>query len=192
MTLYGTSDTTAVLESTTDGGTSWSTVPLPSGTGPLLSLTCPTSSTCMGIALTTTSLEAELPWMLSPTRPNVEPVEFIETSDDGASWTASSFPVPSDAPYSLTCSDASTCLAVGSVLGGDSGFYAQAGLVLQTTDGGTTWVSSTIPSDLEDVGQATCPSPTACSRLAKTRRLRWCSPVSTGDRRGPSLSVPRR
>jgi hypothetical protein len=121
MTLYGTATATAALESTTDGGATWSTVALPSGAGPLLSLTCPTSSTCMGIALTTMALTDELPWMVTPSRGNVEPVEFVETTDDGESWTASNFPTSADAPYSLTCLDTTTCLAVGSVISTNAG-----------------------------------------------------------------------
>ncbi|HEY5272814.1 MAG TPA: hypothetical protein VIJ34_06220 [Acidimicrobiales bacterium] len=191
MTLYGTSDATAALESTTDGGATWSTVPLPSDTGPLLSLTCPTSSTCMGIALTTTSLSGELPWTITPSHGNVDPVEFIETVDDGANWTTSSFPGSSDAPYSLTCSDASTCLAVGSVIGANGGLsYAQEGLVLQTTDGGSTWGSATIPSGLEVVGQATCPSPTACFAIGDTASAPVVLSSIDGGSTWTMLSVP--
>src|SRR6202034_3113024 len=64
--------------------------------------------------------------------------------------------------------DATTCLAVGSVIGTVSGSsYAEAGLVLQTIDGGATWAPATIPSDLKVVGQATCPSPTTCFAIGE-------------------------
>ena len=161
MTLYATMGMTAVLESTTDGGMSWSTVTLPSRTGPVIDLTCPTSTTCEGLAWTSPFQSTDAaPWADSANFLEVEPVQLIQTTDDGTTWTTSSFPDSLDA-RSLACSDVSTCVATGAVGSSTSSAapdFATQGLVLTTSDGGSSWTPTTIPSNVALVADPTCPT----------------------------------
>jgi photosystem II stability/assembly factor-like uncharacterized protein len=165
MTLYETSGMTAVVESTTDGGTSWSTVTLPSGTGPVVGLTCPTIATCEGLAWTNPFQSTDAaPWTDYGNYQGIEPTQFIETTDDGATWTTSSYPDALDA-RSLSCSDANTCVATGaiaSVTSSGNPDFATQGLVLTTSDGGASWTPATIPSSVAIVADPTCPTTETC------------------------------
>jgi photosystem II stability/assembly factor-like uncharacterized protein len=101
---------------TTDGGTDWSTEPIPSGISETRALTCPTTasdSTCYTID-------------------GDDPATFGVTTDGGSSWTLVASPSPTGGLTSITCPSASTCLA---------STFAQ---VLSTTDGGSTWVTQTV------------------------------------------------
>jgi photosystem II stability/assembly factor-like uncharacterized protein len=168
MAVYNTHGTSAMLETTTDGGATWNTTSLPIGTGPVISLTCPSTSTCMALTLDHTVIGPydAIPGV-SYNVPIFEPVSFTETTNDGASWSTTSFPNPREEPISITCSSTTSCLAVGSYATGvpvgiPIGAHLDPGLVLSMTNGGSSWAPATVPSDVAEVTEATCPLASVC------------------------------
>jgi hypothetical protein len=168
MAVYNTHDMSAMVEATTNGGATWSTVPLPAGTGAVISLSCPSPSTCMALTLDETDIGPydAIPGV-SYNVPIFESVSFTETTNDGANWSTTHFPDPADMPISISCSSTMSCLAVGrygtsAPVGVPVGSHIDPGLVLVTTNGGSSWAPGTVPSDIGDVTEATCPSAAVC------------------------------
>jgi hypothetical protein len=190
MSLYRTASTTAVVESTTNGGVSWTPISLPSGTGPLISLSCPSMSTCTGLDWTKTVIGPldTLPWQNAYPVAQFEPVSLIATSDDGASWTTTSFPTEADVPYSISCTSVADCLAVG-VIGAGSGFTAHQGLVLQSTDGGQTWTTASLPPNVTQVIQVSCPSTAECFAIGREQLATPTSAVLSSSDGGATWTL---
>jgi RNA polymerase sigma factor (sigma-70 family) len=111
----------AVVSTTTDGGSTWSTV---SPTLPTLleELACTSTSHCVAVVQ----------------RSSVSPFEV--TSDGGRTWSPSKSPGGQDLT-SISCPTASDCLAVGG--------YAQGRppppVALSSHDGGKTWTTASAP-----------------------------------------------
>jgi len=122
-----------VLVTTTDGGHSFTINSLPGGEGQLYTLVCPSSSFCAGLVATAAD-------------PNGTPIDatFLSTSDGGMSFRDSSFP-PAESMESLACATATDCVAIGTSdrLGVNDW---TAGVVANTTDGGTDWSSGAFPA----------------------------------------------
>jgi photosystem II stability/assembly factor-like uncharacterized protein len=108
---------------------------LPKGTDEGVQIACPTTSRCY--AATDVNLYSAI----------------LETSNGGASWTVAYTPAHGSILYSIACSSAKHCVAVG-----DND-------VVVTSDGGADWTSWTPPTTLEPLTVA-CPSAADCFATA--------------------------
>jgi photosystem II stability/assembly factor-like uncharacterized protein len=164
MSVYDVHDAKAVMAVTTDGGQTWSDEALPSGSGPLVSLTCPTASACMALTESWNAIGSgsHLPGGEPSLDTLASSPSILLTTDDGNTWSTSKFPVGEANIVSLSCSSATDCLAVGTS-GSTPG--AGAGLILSSDDSGATWQESQIP-EVGLVSQAVCPTATACFAIA--------------------------
>jgi photosystem II stability/assembly factor-like uncharacterized protein len=87
----------------------------------------------------------------------------IETVDGGATWKLAQIPMGRETQLSsVSCPTTVNCWAAGSkTLQG----YTSA-VILQSSDGGMTWVTDTVPTDVDWVGVIDCPSSESCYAVA--------------------------
>lgn len=147
---------------TTNDGASWAEATTPPGLGEVSSVSCTADGQCVATADQGIETGAEL----------------ISSSDGGTTWsqlTASG--LSDDFGMGVTCPTSSTCWAVGASAtpapdtapGSAPGEYELTdvtGLVAYTTDGGQTWQSAVLPSNVRDVFNVSCPNATTCFALA--------------------------
>jgi photosystem II stability/assembly factor-like uncharacterized protein len=160
-----------VVSTTTDGGSSWTTETVPSGTLYLNSISCVAPSTCYAAGETT-----------------AEDATVIVTSDAGSTWTAET--LPAGLPYlgSITCPSAAECFAVGTDPSRADGY------IIGTTDGGATWqTDDIIPEDSTDtyisLYGVSCMSATSCVASGTVEYFDCCS---TGQEQRLSPEAPIR
>jgi photosystem II stability/assembly factor-like uncharacterized protein len=197
---------------TTDGGQTWTSQPGPAvslGGAPSAppspsqnglaadAMSCATISSCVVIAFDSDFSGSS--------------TQVFTTSDGGASWSERPFPSPASGdflPSGLSCT-ATTCVAVGSIVGpytqfqseSGSGYTGQgvatlAGAAYASDDGGATWSASPAPpsADAGQVISLTCPDAADCYAAATGAVFEtadggqtW-APVSTSGLPGPSGS----
>jgi photosystem II stability/assembly factor-like uncharacterized protein len=160
---------------TTNGGSSWTASPVPVS-GTLLSLSCPSDHSCVAIGY-------------SGPQPGITPSGFVLTSNDGGqTWLTGSLPQGFGfAPVlsAISCATASNCMAIGAVsipnprvCGGtpprvvpppgfdscDNEPTAEVSAVISSSDGGTTWRSRSLPSDVPvpQLYSLSCASASVC------------------------------
>jgi hypothetical protein len=171
---------------TTDAGTKWASDDLPTGIAQLNAVSCRSVSVCVVGGQTSTNYGVErttdggINWdnqtlWYTATQPfsdeivdsiacATEPVcvatmtsaYIVHTNDSGAKWLNATTAPASLAPQAVACLTTSVCAGVG----GEAAF--------RTTNGGKTWVSSTLPvsaaSDADLVSIA-CPSTSVCEAV---------------------------
>ena len=76
----------------------------------------------------------------------------LASTDSGDSWSVQSTPGLSATLQSIECTSSSQCIAVG-----------EAGVIFSTSDGGVTWISEVVPSDVSDLLGVACQSATKSS-----------------------------
>jgi hypothetical protein len=131
---------------TTNGGATWTSVPLPAGTGVVTAISCGSLSECVGLTYSKVDL-ATYP----------APTALIST-DGGATWSNGSLPSGLGSLADVSCV-AADCTAVGYALAGPTG------VIMDSSDAGRTWqlqaagyqyilgVSCTDPESCEAVGE---------------------------------------
>ena len=158
--LAGLSPKGAVLLRSTDTGSSWDSVALPpglahdsSGLGAIYTITCPSSTTCLAGGQGTNG-----------------PV-LLRSTDTGISWDSVALPPGPELPRhnldairTINCPSSTTCLA--------GGLGPKGAVLLRSTNGGTSWHSVALPSNLGlhahtrsvfgAIGTIACPSSTTC------------------------------
>ncbi len=129
------SHSAAMYMVTTDSGASWQLVPSPPDSFYMLGVSCTSATACVVVTQ------------------DVDGPAIAWTTDDlGATYEPHELPAERDY-YNIGCSGM-TCVAVGH---GEVG-----GALVQSTDGGVTWRSKKLPSNLL-LGTVTCGSASACA-----------------------------
>ena len=133
------------ISPTTNGGSSWSSSSIPSGSAALVQqVSCgvtsgSASSVCVAIGFKTLSFP-------------LEPSLLVST-DGGSSWTAPTLPSGIEMIQGVSCSTAEYCMAEGFPAPGASSANV---VLIQTMDGGSSWTSVPVPSNLEMVSGISC------------------------------------
>jgi hypothetical protein len=138
LVVGGTSPTGGIVYETTNGGDSWSTSSVPSGTSSLLGVSCVSGAPSECFAAGGTSV--------------------IQSSKGGSTWSADTLPTVAGAPIpgigGISCPSTSTCVA------------AAAGEMIYTTNGGSTWSDTSVGTST--VGGISCASTTTCVEVGTT------------------------
>ena len=87
------------------------------------------------------------------------------STDGGQTWSLASVPNGIGVLRSATCASTTDCLAAGSTSTSVNDVVPAKGALLQSTDGGHTWVPATSPPPVADVFDLECPSPTVCAMV---------------------------
>jgi photosystem II stability/assembly factor-like uncharacterized protein len=156
----------------TDGGATWVAATVPSGTGLLHDVACPTPTYCLaaGTASTTDTDVAQASGA------------FLESTDEGATWSAAPAPAGIDDAFSVACGTATACAAVGTVWT-PTNPPTPIGGVVATSNGGKVWAPPAthyIPSGLTSVA---CPSSSWCVAGGNNVVARIFLPVAREVRR---------
>lgn len=172
-----------------DGGVTWREVPVPVGTGPLASVSCPTTTRCEAAVF------------------EPDGISIISSSDGGETWSPQYVPAAADVGNleTIRCSSSADCVATGSggngeatillttdggldwaqtspfgvneeaaingvwcttgecmVVGAAAATTEVVGVAAVTTDDGLTWTQLTLPSDVQAIWDVTCTSAEVC------------------------------
>jgi photosystem II stability/assembly factor-like uncharacterized protein len=178
---------------TTDGGTSWSSVGLPTSAG-IESVSCPSASFCVAVGdAVLVSEDGGATWTArnvdggaeglnsvacaSPTYcvavgPNPAGLSqpaasafAIVTKDGGSTWGQLALPAGSALVHTITCPDATDCVAAGPNV---SGTYQGSPTYLTTSDGGANWAMSAPPTGISDIAGLSCVSTSNCLVVGRT------------------------
>jgi BNR/Asp-box repeat protein len=132
----GGSQAGAVVEVTTDGGSTWQAAPLPPGAWLTSNLVCPTAGRCLAAGYADVPIGATSP-------AGGTPAVFV-TDDDGSDWSTALLPSQAVDVVSLACRSATAC--VGASYGPPTSASPQGSTVsVQTTDGGGSWSVTALP-----------------------------------------------
>jgi photosystem II stability/assembly factor-like uncharacterized protein len=118
---------------TVDGGRTWVMTPvLPKGIGIINSISCPTLGYCMGVGVSSAN----------------SPAVAVVTNNSGRAWKRLALPKGEESLSLVTCTTPRKCIAEGSmdaVVGEpDEGHRLS---IITTSDGGSTWVQSSLSTD---------------------------------------------
>ncbi len=127
---------------TSDGGVQWTSRPVPKGTEPLFSVSCPSSLVCVAVGgdIITSA------------------ITVLTSSDGGVTWSNSTPNVGISVLSGVSCASTTSCVATGLSGSGAS----QQGAIITTTDGGGTWSVASAPGDAQDFSGVSCPTSTTC------------------------------
>ena len=143
-------DTAALVFSTTDAGTSWSSDPIPTGSYWLSGVSCLSSSRCVAVG------EAQ------PTSGSGPGLGIVYvTTDGGTSWSSRSVSGNVGPLSSISCTTTKFCLA-GQQSPGETDVF------VETTDGGQTWETQITSTNKGGIASVSCDSASACVAVGST------------------------
>jgi photosystem II stability/assembly factor-like uncharacterized protein len=140
--------------------------PAPAGTGQLDAVTCADAAHCWAVGApgTTAASAAGTTSSVPPTAATV----IDATVNGGMTWTAQAVTVtPAPALTGISCPTVRLCMAVG--LSGTG----TAGVVLTTSDAGTTWAPASVPSGAIVITSIECAAATDCTAIASDGTTFW-------------------
>ena len=185
MLLGGTSGAASnsqIMFTTTDGGQSWTTLPLPGGTGDAaMLLSCATALDCDSLQNV-------------PGPAGLGGVRYISnvTTDGGHTWSASAMP-GTFRGYALECSSPALCIAAGSEPTSyritDPTTQGDPAAVLYSSDGGVTWTRGSVPAGGDVIGSMSCADPSHCMAVDITLGTARSSGVLTSANGGQTWSA---
>jgi hypothetical protein len=144
------------IAATSDGGLSWKLISLPSGVASLSAVSCAKATQCvaLGDAPPTTSSSGIVPV-------GTYQAIAIATRNGGATWSSPVAIPATSAVQGVSCSTASSCVAVGQQFPTDSPGPAIPVAVV-TRDGGKVWTGHPLPGGGEEPTGISCASSSRC------------------------------
>ena len=131
----------------------WHLETAPSGTGPLMGLTCVDAAHCWAAGEDPTGFGA---------------AEIIATTDGGATWTAQSVPrqpASLQAVFDVSRLTVERCVAIAATSGGEL-----TSVALTTDDGGSRWTQHTLPAAGQNgITHLDCVAPSTCHAFGADR-----------------------
>ena len=134
-----------LILTTTDGGTTWVNRSLPSGVYQLNGVSCPSTTECVSVGNRDSTSSGGV---------------ILTTADGGAKWGSQAVPAAADELDGVACPSATFCVAVGGAY--DTTTFRDVGVILTTTDGGSTWTNETVPSGVGMLSGVFCASTSDC------------------------------
>ena len=138
----------AQAEVTNNGGESWNVYTFPNSTGSPASVSCASASSCWAVG--------------SITEQGIPEVEVEQGTDGGTSWSTEATFSSGTFLTGISCPTTSDCWIVGTNTSSDTG------LMMASTDGGSTWKPGTLPISIEDASIVSCAAPYVCSAAGTT------------------------
>jgi hypothetical protein len=140
-----------VVIGSADGGRTWATEKLPTGTGMVNDIACAGISEC---------------WAAGSDQGLGSPT-VLATTDGGKRWNAQSVPGGIGTLNDIACASGSDCWATAAYpdhtgAGGGGVDGAGPAVMLVSTDGGVRWKSAALPDGTTDVLGIGCPTASAC------------------------------
>ncbi len=126
---------------TSDGGRSWTTVPMPTQVGEPIDIACASALRCIGVGGGSA---------------------MALTADGGGTWAAESLPSGLRSADSVTCPTATSCI-VGDAGPGPGSSAPSMGAL--SHDGGTTWSAAAVVGGSSALGDVSCGGTTHCVGL---------------------------
>lgn len=133
---------TPVIETSTDGGSTWEAAALPSGTRVTSGLACPSAGHCL---VAGSSGVVAGPGALAGGSPSV-----LATADGGRTWTVTPLPSGVGQVVAIACATTEACVAAGT--GSAGGGAPGPSVAVVTDDAGSTWRLSALPQPFEPSG----------------------------------------
>src|ERR1700722_1031424 len=159
--VSGAASNSQLMFTTTDSGQSWTTLPLPGGTGDAaLLLSCATPLDCDSLQNV-------------PGPAGLGGIRYISnvTTDGGHTWSSSAMP-GTFRGYALVCSTADLCIAAGTEPTTyritDPTTQGRPAAVLYSSDGGVTWTRGVVPAGGDVIGSMSCADPSNCMAIDTT------------------------
>ena len=170
--------------STTNGGATWTSDPVPLAYGDGLSaVACPSISTCFAAGYNSiiSTTDGGSTWRNDPVPQGsgglgaiscpstsdctgVVGASIVSTTDGGSTWTSETAPAPVDSLGSVACPSTSTCFAVSGNSFRTTEKSASAPII-STTNGGATWTNDPIPSQVTNLSSIACQSALDCTAV---------------------------
>jgi photosystem II stability/assembly factor-like uncharacterized protein len=122
----------------TDGGATWQAATVPAGTYGIADIVCPTATDCLAVG-----------------------ASILVSHDAGATWTMTTVPGGTGELRTVSCASSTQCVAIGPNPQGLHDSSAPA-IAIETTDGGDTWSSLSLPAGTATLDQISCSSATQC------------------------------
>jgi hypothetical protein len=168
----------AVIATTSDGGRTWTSRPLPNPVASLADVSCAPSGQCLAVGGSTGSGG-------TPTNPNQAGVA-LTSSDGGRTWTSADVPAGVGDLGNVACPTATFCLVVGRTPDNEGG------VALTTTTVGKVWTKRQMPSADDVLSDVACPSSMICLGLGSRDSTAGEYPVvlRTTDGGASWLSTP--
>ncbi len=158
---------------TTDGGNIWQrTGTLPTGMAGVRDLSCRTTMDCIVAGYIAST-------------PGHGTGAVALTTTGGTNWSLATLPVGSGLLGDAVCASESMCVAVGTTTNAFSDLIPSAGMILSSSDGGSSWVNTQTPSGLNDGFGVACPDSTTCVAVG----IRWISSLSSTQPATPSAGL---
>ncbi|HEV3132563.1 MAG TPA: Ig-like domain-containing protein [Acidimicrobiales bacterium] len=125
-----------VIAATTDGGTTWTTQSVPTGTDIVSRVSCGSTSDCVAVGTASGA-----------------PVT-LATTNGGATWTTQNVPSAVSTLAGISCPSSADCVAVGNT-------SSNSGVAMATTNGGSIWTIEKTPG-VAGLAGVSCASSTDC------------------------------
>ena len=138
----------SLIESTKDGGFTWSPTPTPDGQQTLKSVSCADVSHCVAVGGTTRIA-------FGPPR-----AALAYFTADGTTWHDASLPSGIQLLKHVTCPSTTFCVAVG--IAPSAPGVPGAGVVITSNDGGATWKARPLPNGIGELQAVVCTSTMDC------------------------------
>jgi len=139
--------------------------PAPAGTGELGAVSCADADHCWAVGVpgpnaSTTTTTAN---------PGARVTVIVATDDGGFTWTGQSVSLtPTPVLSGISCPSPADCMAVGS-----TGDIPGTGIVLVTSDGGTSWKQASVPTGAFVLTSVQCLSVTDCTAITSDGTNFW-------------------
>lgn len=129
----------AVVQYSTNGGSTWSTSSVPAGINWLYAVNCPTSSLCIAGGYEYNSSTQQTSGVI------------IYSTDSAQTWSLATVPTNVGLIDGISCTGQTFCAAVG-----NTSNSTQSGLVLLSTTQGTSWTNSPLPAGTSSFSGVSC------------------------------------